>query len=221
MAVDWIFRLQHVHNPEINPVGHRVDDSPQCLCHSRHHDYYDWFQGCSKCWIPLMWSWSDLQKAVRQWIQSLQWIPLLFFTDNLGTVVLSHIHTIIKCIPAQNWQRQSHNSLPRQQCWCDSHCHPGKYSSEWAFYPPPALMAYQHLKHFSANEPYGPNVVHRKLGSRKARNWVVVFRERVSFQFANQMGTQQPASLINTLMIKFVVDCVEKSAQYWTAIIWI
>jgi hypothetical protein len=35
------------------------------------------------------------------------------------------------------------------------------------------------------------------------------------------MGIQQPDHLIKTLVLKFVVDCVENSAQDCTGIIWI
>jgi hypothetical protein len=43
----------------------------------------------------------------------------------------------------------------------------------------------------------------------------------VNWRLANRMGIQQPDHLIKTLVFKFVVACVENSAQYWTGICWI
>jgi hypothetical protein len=38
---------------------------------------------------------------------------------------------------------------------------------------------------------------------------------------ANKIDLQHPHCLIKTLMFKFIVECVENSAQYWNGIMWI
>jgi len=148
-------------------------------------------------------------------------MPLTSCTDTTWIVVLCHIQPLLEGIPQQNWQRQPHKNHQSQPVvyrgnynWGRSHtkthsiCHLHSWHI-WIPNPSPHT------------EPYCPSMVHQKLDSRQAVNRVLDARDSVSYRLVNQMGIKQPDCRIKTLVFKFVVDYIENSIQYWSAIIWI
>jgi len=152
--------------------------------------------------------------AARHWIQSLQWIPLPFFTDNPTMVILGHIHQPFQDIHPQNWQQQCHHNLLHQPFAYDSHCHRGKRLATIHF------IWHQHAWRISIpnpypyNEPYFLNLVRQKLGSWQSENWILVVRDSVILRSVISTGSVQPDGLIKTLGFKFVVDSIPNSVQY-------
>jgi len=71
------------------------------------------------------------------------------------------------------------------------------------------------------NKPYGPDLVCQKLHAGQVWNRILVTRNTVIYLLSYWMGIQQPDHLIQTLMIRFVIDCIQNSMQFWAAIIWI
>jgi len=99
MGVIPIFGVQQVDKFEIGSMCHLVDDSLEGLCHSRHCDHHGWFMGRYKCWMPMRWCCLYFQLVVGHRIQSLEEIPLPFFTDNAGKVIVHQNHPLFKGIP--------------------------------------------------------------------------------------------------------------------------
>jgi len=64
------------HQFVIGSICHHIIDTLQCLCHSRHSDNHDWFNGWSTRWIPLGWSYQKVKKAAVRYNWSLQYISL-------------------------------------------------------------------------------------------------------------------------------------------------
>jgi hypothetical protein len=67
---------------------HLVNDSVESLCNPWHCYYQDWFMGQYTCWMSVRRCCLDLQLPAGHRIQSLERIPLPFFTDNAGKVVV-------------------------------------------------------------------------------------------------------------------------------------
>ena len=76
-----IFSMPQVDLFEFGSMCLLVNDSVEYLCHSRHWNHQHSFKCWHKCWIPVRWYCLDLQQAARYRMQSLQQIPMLFFTD--------------------------------------------------------------------------------------------------------------------------------------------
>jgi len=96
-----IFCISHVHQLEVDPIGHLIDDTYECFCLSGHCEHKNWFQSGCKCWMPQHWSCLDDWNAVGHWIQSPHGISLSFVTNNPRIVVLRHIQLLVKGIPPQ------------------------------------------------------------------------------------------------------------------------
>jgi len=200
---------------------HFVNVTAEFLCHSGHCDPQDWFKGWCKCWMCLRWSCLDLWKAAGHRIQSLQQIPLLFFTDNPRNVVLCPIHPLFMGIPQQICQWKPHYNFLSQHFAYHCCCHWGESLAKTHF------IHHQHSWHIRIpnppphNAPYGPSLVRQTVGSGQVWNWILVACNMVICWLANRMGIQQPDHLIKTLVFKFVVDCIENSIQHSTGIVWI
>jgi len=216
-----IFRMQQVYEFEFGSNCYLVNDTPECLYHSRHCDHQDWFQGWCKGWMPLWWNCLYLWKAEGHWILSPQWIPLPFFTHHPAIVTLCHIHPLVKGIPPQNQPRQPHYNFLSQQFTYHCCCHWGESLAK------SHLIRHHCSSHIGIpnppphNEPYCPNLVCQKHRSGQAGNWILVTWNTGICWLANQMGVQQPDCLIKTLGFKFIVDCIDNSIQYWSRIFWI
>jgi len=121
-----------------------------------------------KHWMPLQWSCLYLWKKAGHWILSLQRIPLPFFTDYSGKVVLCHIHPLFKGNQPQYRQRQPHYKFLSQQFANHCCCHQGESLSNTHF------ICHQCSWHIRVsnpppyNEPDGMNQVRQKLSSGEA-----------------------------------------------------
>jgi len=58
----------------------------------------------------------------------------------------------------------------------------------------------------------------QKLSSGQAWNWLRLAWNSVICWLMNKMGIQYPNSVINTLVLKFILDCPETCIQYWAYI---
>ena len=94
-----IFGEQQIDELEIGSMCHLVNDSRDGLCHSRHFYQQDWFMGQGRCSIPVRWCCLYLQQVAGHRIQSLEQIPLLFFTYNAGKDVVCQNNPLFKGIP--------------------------------------------------------------------------------------------------------------------------
>jgi len=159
-------------------------------------DHQDWFEGWCKRWMPLRWSCLYLWKAAGHWILSAQWIPLPFFTDYAGKVVLSHIHTLVKGIPPQNRQLYPHYNIPSQQYTYHCCCHRGESLAKTHFIRQHCSWHIRIPNPPPHNEPYGQNLVHQKPCSGRAWHTVICW-------LVNLIGVQQPDCLIKTHAFKF------------------
>jgi len=200
-------------------ICHLVNDTLEYLCHSAQCNYLAWYKDWIKCRIPLRWSLMDPQTVATHWIQSLQQMPLPFFTNNPGIVALCHIHPFFKGISPQNWLWQPHNNLLTQQFAYPSCCHRGKspaktyficHQRSWLIWIPNPSP---HI------ELYCPNLVCQKRDFSQDWNWTVVASDLVCFQLPNRSGIQRPDCLIKALGFKFVVEFIGNIIQYTTAII--
>jgi len=216
-----IFSVQQVDEFEICSTCHLVDDSLEGICHSGHCDQQDWLIGRYKCWMPVRGCRLDFQQAVGHGIRSLERIPLPLYTENAGHVVVRQNHPLFKGIPPWNGQWQPHYNFLSNQFAKHYRCNWGESISNTHF------IRHQCSWHISIpypsphNEPDGPNLVRQKRSSGQTWNWKFVAWNTVIYWLAHRMGIQQPDCLIKTLMLKFVVDCVENSAQDSIGIIWI
>jgi hypothetical protein len=75
--------VQLVDDCEICSMCRLVYDSIDGHCLSRQFYHWDLLMGRYRCWMPVRWSFLDLQQAVKHRFQSLEWIQLPFFTDNV------------------------------------------------------------------------------------------------------------------------------------------
>jgi len=152
--------------------------------------------------------------------QSLQWIPLLFITNNPRIVILHHIHPFLNSIPPLNSQRQPHNNCLSQQIAYPSCYDSGKCLAKIHF------LCHQHSSHIwipnssRQNDSYCPNLLCQTLGSEQALNAVLVASDSVSSCFTTGRGILRPDFLNKIFVFKFVVDFGKNMIQYWNAIIW-
>jgi len=91
--------VQRVDQFEFSSMFHLVDDGLKGLCHSGHGNRQDWFKGGYTCCMTVRWCCLDLQQLAGHIIQSLEQIPLSFFTDNAMKVVVCQNHPLFKGIP--------------------------------------------------------------------------------------------------------------------------
>jgi len=94
-----IFGVQQVDEFEIGSMCHHVNDSLESFCHSGHCDYQDWFMGQYKCGMPVWSCCLYLQQVAGHQIQSLEQIPLPFFTNNARKVIVRQNHPLFQGIP--------------------------------------------------------------------------------------------------------------------------
>jgi len=152
---------------------------------------------------------------------SWMFLPLRAFWPLGRIVILCHIHPLFKGIAPPNWQRRPNNNLLSEQFAYHSHSHQGTHLAKIRFISRQRSWQISIPNPSPHQEPYGTNLVHHKLCSGQAGNWILVVRDLVCFRLANRMGIQQPDHLIKTLIFKFIVDCIENTIEYWTAITWI
>jgi len=163
----------------------------------------------------------DLQQPAGQRIESLERIPLSFFTDNAGKVIVRPNHPLFKGIPPYNAQWQPHYTFLSDQFAKHCRCNEGESLSKTHF------IRHQCSWHISIpnppphDEPDGPNLVLQKLCSGQAWNWILVAWNPVICWLTSRMSIQQPDCLIKTLVFQFVVDCTENCIQHWARICWI
>jgi len=100
-----IFGVEQVNEFKIVSIYHFINNNCDNLCHSRHYGHQGYFMGWSECRKHQWWSCQDVWTSAGHCIQSLQWIPLAFFTDNPGIVVLSHFHPLFLWIRPENPQQ--------------------------------------------------------------------------------------------------------------------
>jgi len=173
------------------------------------------------CWMPVGQCCLHLQLAVGHRIQSLERIPLPFLTDNAGKVVVRQNQPLFKGFPPYNGQWQPHyNFLGHQfgKHWCSNQ---GESISKTHFVCCQRCWYIRSPNPSPHDEPDGPNLVHQKLSTRQAWNWILVAWNTVSCWLSNKMHIQQPDRLIRTFMFNFVFDCVENTAQNGAGIFWI
>jgi len=187
-ATSWPF--------EIGAMCHLLNDSLEGLCNSGHCDYQDWFMGQYKCRMPVRWCWLYLQQAAGHPHQSLERIPLPFFTDNARKVVVRQNHPIFKGIPPQNGQWQPHNNFLGHQFAKHCYSNRGESRSKTHFFRQQCSWHIIILNLSPHDEPDGPHVVHQKLSFWQAWNWIFVAWNTVIGWLANRMGIQQPDRLI-------------------------
>jgi len=210
-----IFGKQQVHRFEIGSMPHLINESLDCLFHSGSCNHQDWFRGWYKCWMPVRWCCLDRQQVGGHRIQSLEWIPMPFFTDNARKVIVPQNHPLFKGIPPWNGQRQPHYTILSHQFANHCRCHWGECLSNTHF------ICHQYSWHISIttpphhNEPYGPNLVCQTLSTRQAWNWILVVQNPVICWLMNMMSIQKPDCLIKTLEFKFIVDCNKRCVKYW------
>jgi hypothetical protein len=84
----WIVGEQLVDKFEFGSMCHLIDDYIKGPYHSGHCDHQDWFIGRYLCWIPMRWYCLYVQLAAGHKIQSLERMPLPFFTNNPRKVVV-------------------------------------------------------------------------------------------------------------------------------------
>ena len=93
-----IFGVQQVDQLQITSIYYLVDGSVEGLCHSGNCNHQDCLKSLYKCWMPVRWCCLDLQWVAGHRIQSLERIPLLFFTDHAGKLVVRQNHPLSKGI---------------------------------------------------------------------------------------------------------------------------
>ena len=152
------------------------------------------------------WCWLDLQQAAGHRIQSLEWIPLSFFTDNAGKAFVRENHPLIKGIPPYNGQWQpDYNFLGDQ---FGKHCGSNRcYSLSKTHFICHQCSWYISLPNPSPHdEPDGPHLVPQKLSSGQIWNWIPAAWNTVIWWLVNRTRIQQPDCFINTVVFKFVVS---------------
>jgi len=160
-----------------------------------------------KCWMPLSWCCLDLQRAAGNWIQCVEWIPLLFFINNARNVIVCYNHPLLKGIPSQNGQWQLHYNFLSHQCVNHYCCNWGESLSKTH------SICHQYSLHINIPYPHpqdeadGKNLVCQKLSSRQGRSWIMLAWNMVICSLINGMSIQQPDYLIKMLVFKFITDC--------------
>jgi len=82
-----IFGVQQDDKFEIGAMCHLINDSLEGLCHYGHCNHHEWLMGLYKCWMSMRWCGLYLQQMAGHRIQSLEQIPLTFFTNNDWKVI--------------------------------------------------------------------------------------------------------------------------------------
>jgi len=154
-------------------------------------------------------------------ILSQQWIPLLFFTNYPGKVILCPIHPPAQSTPRQNRQQQPHYNFLSQQCTYHCCCHGGESLAKTHFIHHHRFWQIWIPKPPCHNEQYHTNLMRQELPTGKSWDWILVARNMDICWLANRMGIQQPDCRIKSLVLKFLVDHNEISIDYWTRIFWI
>jgi len=216
-----IFGVQHVPESEISCMCHLFDDSLEGLSDSGHCNHQDWFGGWHMCRMPVRWCCLDLQQAAGHRIEYLEWIPLPFFTNNAGKVIVLQNHPLFTGIPPYNGLWQPHHDILSNHFAKHCRCNWGESLSKTHFILHKCSwhIAFPNPPHH--DEPDGPNLVRQKLSSRQLWNWILLAWNMVLCWLTNRMSIEQPDCLVNTLAFKFVVDCTENRIQYWAGICWI
>jgi len=91
--------------------------------HSWQYKHHDWFTGRNECRMLVKWCCMYLHLSVGHRIQSLQWIPHPFFTDNASQVVVRHHHPLFKGTSPDIGQWQPHYNFLSDQCAKYCRCH--------------------------------------------------------------------------------------------------
>ena len=188
---------------------HLVDDTIDGLCHSGHCYHQDWFKGWYQCWMPMEWSWLDLQRAAGHRIQSLERIPLSLFVDNARKVVVCQDHPLFQGILPYNRQWQTHYHFLSDQLEKHCHCNWGESLSKTHFICHLCSWHISIPNASSHDEQDGPNLVHQTLSCGPAWNWTLAGWNTVICWMANRMCIQLPDCFIKTLVCKLVIDWIK------------
>jgi len=132
---------------------------------------------------------------------------------------LQHIDLCIEGIVTQNWQLQhDNNSLSQQVAYC-------RYWQRGQSLTKIHWICHHCVWHLQIPNPsphyeaYWLNLVSQILGSNQTQSWRLITRDLFIFWSVNSTDIQEPDKLILPIMLKFIVDCIQSSAQSWTAII--